>query len=77
MKGEEMRIASFEVREWIDPKKDRRPMEEEWVLVTLRSGGSLIVSIGKYLPDLKEWYGEDEEDVVAWMPLPDPAEGIE
>lgn len=72
-----MRIASFEEREWIDPKTDRRPMTDDWVLLTLKSGGGLIVSIGKYLPDLKEWYGEDEEDVVAWMPLPDPSEDFE
>lgn len=71
-----MKIASFEKREWINPKTDRRPMTEDWVLISVMVGNRPETSIGKFMP-YGEWYGEDREDVIAWMPLPDPAEVTE
>lgn len=71
-----MKIASFEKREWINPKTDRRPMTEDWVLITVMVGNRPETSIGKFM-SYGEWCGEDSEDVIAWMPLPDPAEVME
>lgn len=71
-----MKIASFEKREWIDPKTDRRPMTEDWVLITVVEFTKPETRIGRYM-SYGEWYWEDSEDVIAWMPLPDPAEVME
>lgn len=70
-----MKIASFDVREWINPNTDRRPMTEDWVLMTLRCGDHYIVRTDRYLLDLKEMLAEYDADMVAWMPLPEPYDG--
>ena len=44
-----MNIASFETREWIDPWRDRRPMTDDVVLVTLWRRERIYVE--------EAWYG--------------------
>jgi len=68
-----MRIASFEKREWIDPVNDRRPMTEDWVLVTQLTEGRKIVTESKY-EEKYGWFIDPEDTVLGWMPLPDPME---
>ena len=63
-------VASFEEREWIDPWNDRRPMTDDWVLVTANDRDHRFVTLGRCEDD--EWYYFDEDtEVLAWMPLPD------
>lgn len=70
-----MKIASFEQREWINPKTDRRPMTDDWVLVTVEEDGHRFVTIDRYCVDT--WFGvENDDQIVAWMPVPDPCENI-
>lgn len=77
-----MNIARFEVREWIDPWRDRRPMTDDVVLVTLWRRERIYVE--------QAWYGENfleitggkdwncvEGTVLAWMPLPEPYNPVE
>lgn len=68
-----MIAASFENREWIDPWNDRRPMTDDWVIMTVNDKGNRYVTIGRFNTDYLawEWFDEDIE-VLAWMPLPDP-----
>ena len=77
-----MNIARFEVREWIDPWRDRRPMTDDVVLVTLWRrerisveqawyGGNVIDGTGR-----KDWHCV-EGTVLAWMPLPEPYNPVE
>lgn len=69
-----MRIASFEQREWINPWNDRRPMTDDWVIVTVKDRWHKYVSMSKY--DEDGWFNDEDEEVIAWMPLPDPAESL-
>lgn len=66
-----MKIASFEQREWIDPETDRRPMTEDWVLVTIEENGYRYVTENLFDG---EWLADGDAAVIAWMPLPDPCE---
>ena len=66
------RIASFEEREWINPHNDRRPMTDDWVLVTVNDRGHRYVSMSKY--DEDGWFIDEDEEIAAWMPLPEEAE---
>ena len=71
-----MNIASFEERGiWIDPWKDRSPMTDDWVLVSLNDHGHKYVTISRY-DKLDGWFVDDEIEVVAWMPLPEIAGGL-
>ena len=65
-----MKVASFETREWIDPEKDRRPMTEDWVLVSFEDDGHRYVTINRYDPEYG-WEVDADATVEAWMPLPD------
>ena len=69
-----MRIASFEEREWIDPKTDRRPMTDDWVLVTIEEDGRIQRYVTENVYTEGGWMIDDDMDVIAWMPLPDPCE---
>ena len=70
-----MRIASFEVREWINPWEDRRPMTDDWVLVTVNDEGHKYVTMSKY-EGKYGWLVDDDTEVIAWMPLPDQATSL-
>ena len=75
-----MRTASFEQREWIDPWRDRRPMTNDYVLVSIYVCGGMECEIGWYYVDGAEWCTRSRGTVLAWMPLPDaynPAEEVE
>lgn len=67
-----MTIASFDKVEWIDPWKDRRPMTDDWVLVTLNDEGHKYVTMSRY-EGKYGWFIDDEIELIAWMPMPDPA----
>lgn len=72
-----MKTASFEQREWIDPWRDRRPMTDDVVLVTLWRREKIYVEQAWYGVGLLEETGRKdwhciEGTVLAWMPLPDP-----
>lgn len=73
-----MNIARFEVREWIDPWRDRRPMTSDEVLVTVWSKGEYVVKTAWYYND--EWtilsFGRFDT-ALAWMPLPEPYNPVE
>ena len=71
-------MASFDKAEWIDAWRDRRPMTEDAVLVTLWRGGKTYVDVA--------WYREEHHydtttfeegwvalgTVLAWKPLEEP-----
>ena len=63
-----MKTASFEQREWIDPWRDRRPMTDDDVLVTVWTRYGCKVTTATC--DEGIWL--IGQDVLAWMPLPDP-----
>lgn len=68
-----MKIASFENRGvWINPWNDRRPMTDDWVLVTVNDEGHKYVTMSKY-ENKYGWFIDDDMELIAWMPLPDPA----
>lgn len=71
-KEEEVSSASFEEREWINPWNDRRPMTDDWVLVTANDRNHSYVTLGKFddIDGIWVWFDDDTE-VIAWMPLPD------
>lgn len=76
-----MKPASFDVAEWIDAWRDRRPMTDDAVLVTAWNPREerLMVSTARYYceEEYKTW---NDYSVVAWMPLPeayDPVEAAE
>ena len=69
------RIASFEEREWINPHNDRRPMVDGWYLVTIVDRYHKYVSLAKY--DDGWMFVDEDEEVTAWMPLPEPARNEE
>jgi hypothetical protein len=69
-----MTIASFDQVEWIDPWNDRRPMTEDWVLVTLFDSNGKYVTISRYEFDYG-WFVDDDVSVLGWMPLPEPMGG--
>ena len=72
---DEMKYASFEEREWIDPWNDRRPMTDEWVLVTIFSNGlGKYVTMGKYEEDYG-WFIDNDDSLLGWMPMPEPMGG--
>ena len=77
-----MNIARFEVREWIDPWRDRRPMTEDRVLVALGDAEDFI-GIARYVADpidegwYIEMYGHNTVNILAWMPLPEPYNPVE
>lgn len=64
-----MNVASFEIREWINPWTDRRPMTDDWVLVTANERGNRYVTLGKF--DGTWWYFDEDTEVLAWQPLPE------
>ena len=68
-----MIVASFEEREWIDPWNDRRPMTDEWVLVTIFSDGRKYVGEAKY--DGDGWFIDPDDSLLGWMPFPEPMGG--
>lgn len=73
-----MKIASYDKREWIDPWRDRTPMTEDIVLVTVwaqgnaligyKAKGRLVVMTSFYEPEAKSW---GIANVLAWMPFPE------
>ena len=79
-----MNIARFEVREWIDPWRDRTPMTDDIVLVTVwaqgniltgyKAEGRLAVMTSFYEPEAKAW---GIANVLAWMPFPEPYNPVE
>lgn len=69
-----MEIASFERREWIDPWNDRRPMTEDWVLVTIEEDGCRYVTEDCFA---NGWLADGDAAVIAWMPLPEPMGGYQ
>lgn len=69
------RIASFEKLEWINPWEDRRPMTDDWVLVTVNDEGHKYVTMSKY-EGKYGWLIDDEMELIAWMPLPEPANSL-
>ena len=84
-----MKVASFEKREWIDPWRDRRPMTEDPVLVSIVENGKIEVAVGRYnakpidrgthIVDIG-WFVDGfhlREFVLAWMPLPEPYNPVE
>lgn len=72
-----MKIANFEKAEWIDPWNDRRPMTEDWVLVTVfdPEDNHKYVTESKY-EDGYGWFMDDEISILGWMPLPEPMGGF-
>lgn len=81
-----MRIASFEIREWIDPWRDRRPMTDDLVLVTYWFNGKRYVGTASYTKGSKDQtLGSLFEPegwnccgtVLAWQPLPDTYNPVE
>jgi len=67
----DMAIKAMEAQEWI-PCKDRFPGQEQRVLINLSDGDT---SVGWLLRG-NIWftdysYGKPEDEVVAWMPLPE------
>lgn len=71
-----LRIASFETREWTDPYKDRRPMTDDWCLITVNDEGHKYVTMSKY-EEKYGWFVDPDLEVIAWMPLPEPARNEE
>lgn len=70
-----MLVASFEEKGvWIDPWNDRRPMTEDWVLVTLFDKHGKYVTISRY-EDGYGWFVDDDSPVLGWMPMPEPMGG--
>lgn len=66
-----MKVASFEEKgEWIDARNDRRPMTDDWVLVTqdMEHAGR-VVTDACYRPKTG-W--NTKSPVLAWMPMPEP-----
>lgn len=68
-----MKIARYdEPGVWINPWNDRRPMTDDWVLVTIIDGTGKYVSIARFAD---EWeYIDEDQEIAAWMPLPEPAD---
>lgn len=69
-----MKPASFNKVEWIDPWNDRRPMTDDWVLVTVFYDGHKFVEENRYDPEYG-WFVDDDVTVLGWMPLPEPMGG--
>lgn len=79
-----MNIASFDEREWIDPWRDRVPMTDEPVLVTVWASGSffdgykakgrLALMTSFYDHEVRGW---GIANVLAWMPFPEPYNPVE
>lgn len=70
-----MTIASFDVKgEWIDPWNDRRPMTDDWVLVTVFKNGHKYVWENKY-EDGFGWLVDEDFEVLGWQPMPEPMGG--
>ena len=69
-----MNIARFEVREWIDPWRDRRPMTDDRVLVQYWKFGTWFIRVSNYRPEVDDW---EVDNVIAWMPLPEPYNPVE
>lgn len=69
-----MSIASFEELEWINPWEDRRPMTEDWVLVTVFKDGHKYVWSSKYEEDYG-WLMDEDFEILGWMPQPEPMGG--
>ena len=70
-----MTIASFDVvGEWIDPWNDRRPMTDDWGLVTVFKNGHKYVWESKY-EDGFGWLVDEDFEVLGWQPMPEPMGG--
>lgn len=71
-----MKVASFEEKGvWIDPLRDRRPMTEDWVLVTVDVGHSGRVVIDACYRPKTGW--NTNSTVLAWQPMPEPFNPVE
>ena len=64
--------------QWI-PCSERLPERADNVIICYKKGYHTLVSTGIYLYKFKMWYvdvvGDLRNEVVAWMPLPEPYKG--
>lgn len=84
-----MKIANFEKAEWIDAWRDRVPMTEDEVLVTFqakpmrrRGFDDDDVIVKNFITVTQAFYDTEEghwsiNNVLAWMPLPEPYNPVE
>lgn len=62
---------------WI-PVSERVPDHERTVIVTAQGKRERFTALDNYVLDLKDWEtfsNDDDGEVIAWMPLPEPYKG--
>lgn len=66
----ELQKAAEQYR-WI-PVKEMYPESEKEVIVTMKNGNGSYTTVDEYYADYSEWISGAGDDVIAWMPLPEP-----